>query len=79
MKSICQECGWVGDSDAMLKAQHPFDRLEICYGCPNCLSIDSAVGRALRIDHAYLHRLANGKKTNPSSSILRKLGLDADD
>lgn len=38
-----------------------------------------AVGRALRIDHAYLHRLANGKKTNPSSSILRKLGLDADD
>jgi len=34
-----------------------------------------AVGRALRIDHAYLHRLRKGSKKSPSDSVLRKLGL----
>jgi len=34
-----------------------------------------AVGKALNIDHAYLHRLANGEKQNPSDVTLRKLGL----
>jgi hypothetical protein len=34
-----------------------------------------AVGQALNIDHAYLHRLANGEKQNPSKVVLRKLGL----
>lgn len=34
-----------------------------------------AVGRALNIDHAYLHRLATGEKQNPSESVMRKLGL----
>lgn len=35
-----------------------------------------AVGAALRIDHAYLQRLASGEKTNPSSSVMAKLGLE---
>lgn len=35
-----------------------------------------AAGRALNIDHAYLARLRDGKKTNPSKSVLRKLGLE---
>jgi len=34
-----------------------------------------AAGRALQIDHAYLHRLANGIKRNPSDQILKKLDL----
>ena len=34
-----------------------------------------AVGRALNIDHAYLHRLCSGEKQNPSKSVMRKLGL----
>lgn len=34
-----------------------------------------AVGRALNIDHAYLHRLMNGEKQNPSKTVMRKLGL----
>jgi len=33
------------------------------------------VGKALHIDHAYLHRLSTGEKQNPSKVILRKLGL----
>lgn len=33
------------------------------------------VGKALNIDHAYLARLRDGKKTDPSSTVLRKLGL----
>lgn len=35
-----------------------------------------AVGRALNIDHVYLHRLAKGEKQNPSKVVLRKLGLE---
>lgn len=34
-----------------------------------------AVGNALNIDHAYLHRLSNGEKVNPSKTVLKKLGL----
>ena len=34
-----------------------------------------AVGYALGIDHAYLHRLCNGEKQNPSMTVMRKLGL----
>jgi len=34
-----------------------------------------AVGRALNIDHVYLHRLMSGEKQNPSKPVLRKLGL----
>lgn len=34
-----------------------------------------AVGKALNIDHAYLHRLCTGEKRNPSDATLRKLGL----
>lgn len=34
-----------------------------------------AVGHALTIDHAYLHRLAKGEKTSPSKIVLKKLGL----
>lgn len=32
-------------------------------------------GEALKIDHAYLSRLANGEKKNPSDKVLKKLGL----
>lgn len=35
-----------------------------------------ALGKALNIDHAYLARLRDGEKTQPSSTVLRKLGLD---
>ena len=34
-----------------------------------------AVGKALNIDHAYLHRLASNEKRNPSNVVLRKLGF----
>ena len=34
-----------------------------------------AVGKALSIDHVYLHRLASGEKQNPSKVVMRKLGL----
>lgn len=34
-----------------------------------------AVGRALNIDHVYLHRLRKGEKQNPSKAIIEKLGL----
>jgi hypothetical protein len=32
-------------------------------------------GKVLGINYAYLCRLANGKKTNPTDRVLRKLGL----
>lgn len=35
-----------------------------------------AVGRALNIDHVYLHRLMSGEKKNPSKAVLRKLGFE---
>lgn len=34
-----------------------------------------AAARVLEIDHAYLSRLQDGLKLEPSDSILRKLGL----
>lgn len=34
-----------------------------------------AVGKALNIDHVYLHRLCSGEKQNPSKTVLRKIGL----
>jgi hypothetical protein len=34
------------------------------------------VAVALDIDVAYLKRLRDGEKTNPSSSVLKKLGLN---
>lgn len=34
-----------------------------------------AAARVLKIDHAYLYRLGKGQSTNPSKSVLRKLGL----
>ena len=34
-----------------------------------------AVGAVLGIDYAYLFRLKQGQKNNPSPKLLRKLGL----
>lgn len=34
-----------------------------------------AAARALEIDHAYLSRLQDGSKAEPSDAVLRKLGL----
>jgi len=34
-----------------------------------------AAGRALKINYAYLSRLKNGEKSNPTPRVLRKLGL----
>ena len=34
-----------------------------------------AAAKALKIDHAYLYKLKNGTKRNPSDKILKKLGL----
>lgn len=34
-----------------------------------------AVGRVLKIDHAYLSRLYHGEKKAPSAAVLKKLGL----
>lgn len=45
------------------------DELAIVYGSIR------AVGRALNLDPAYLVKLSNGEKTNPSKATLRKLGL----
>ena len=35
----------------------------------------NAAARAVRIDHAYFHRLLSGEKKEPSAAVLRKLGL----
>lgn len=53
---------------AMIYAQR-IDELASIYGSIR------AVGRALNIDHVYLHRLKKGEKINPSKFVLRKLGL----
>lgn len=34
-----------------------------------------AAAAVLDFDHTYLHRLANGSKTDPGDKLLRKLGL----
>jgi hypothetical protein len=34
------------------------------------------MGAAIGIDHAYLHRLELGEKTNPGGDVLRALGLN---
>ena len=34
-----------------------------------------STGRALNIDHVYLHRLCSGEKQNPSKAVMRKLGF----
>ena len=34
-----------------------------------------AAARILDLDHAYLSRLQDGHKTEPSDAVLRKLGL----
>jgi hypothetical protein len=34
-----------------------------------------ATARVLKVDHAYLSRLATGEKDNPSDALLRKLGI----
>lgn len=34
-----------------------------------------AAARAIGVDHAYLWRLLNGQKVDPSDELLRKLGL----
>lgn len=34
-----------------------------------------AVGRVLRVDAGYLSRLYHGKKSAPSESLLRRMGL----
>jgi hypothetical protein len=34
-----------------------------------------AAARAINEDHAYLWRLSNGRKANPSERVLKKLGL----
>lgn len=33
------------------------------------------VSEAVKLDHAYLHRLRNGEKDNPSAAALKRLGL----
>ena len=33
-------------------------------------------GQKLGMCHVYLHRLANGEKTNPSEDALQKLGIE---
>lgn len=34
-----------------------------------------AAARVLQVDHAYLSRLIDGTKANPSEQLLRKVGL----
>lgn len=34
-----------------------------------------AAARAIRVDSAYLHRLASGEKARPSKEILKLMGL----
>lgn len=34
-----------------------------------------ALARVLKVDHAYISRLASGDKASPSDALLRKLGL----
>lgn len=34
-----------------------------------------AAARAIQVDAGYLSRLANGEKSNPTKTILRKMGL----
>ena len=44
MKVRCTECGWVGQEDALLRADSPFDEGVMITGCPNCKSVESTLG-----------------------------------
>lgn len=35
----CDECGWMGKSDDLLKAANPFDLGDTIAGCPKCKTI----------------------------------------
>lgn len=35
-----------------------------------------AAGEALKMDHAYLHRLAAGEKVNPTRDVLARMGYE---
>lgn len=60
----------MADELQLIALQERILELQAIYG--SC----RALGKALNIDHAYLARLRDGKKTDPSSAVLRKLGLN---
>lgn len=68
-KSIRDQLKWISKKKAALFKKR-IDDLVCIHGSVR------AVGKALDIDHAYLHRLRNGQKVNPSDEILRKLDID---
>ena len=37
----CTECNKIFEMDEILKAENPFYKQELIYGCPECFSIDS--------------------------------------
>ena len=40
-KRMCEECGWHGQSDELLTADHPFDPADTLFFCPQCKQVDS--------------------------------------
>ncbi len=41
-KRTCKECGWHGQSDELLTADHPFTA-DILVFCPQCKQVDSCL------------------------------------
>lgn len=40
---LCDDCGAVTATEALLVAPNPFDSDDICHGCPACRGIDQFV------------------------------------
>lgn len=55
----------------------PVELTEHCQSLIKVFGSIRAASDKLGIDYAYLHRLANGQKTEPSDEVLEKLGLSA--
>lgn len=39
-KQRCDECGWRGTDDQVLRAPNPFDPEDTLYGCPDCKQVE---------------------------------------
>lgn len=56
---------------------NPVSLTEHCQTLIKAFGSVRAASDKLGIDYAYLHRLSNGQKTEPSDEVLKKLGLKA--
>jgi len=46
----CDKCGWAGDRDGALEAQHPFHESKTITGCPCCGEINNTLMVACSVE-----------------------------